>query len=680
MNCERASFSQFFLLFSPFSPQIIYTMAYGGDDGPTGMQLDRPRRCMSRNCDNLLSVGDSHTSCMFCMGLTHARKAFETPGFCPCCILLDDREKGRRIARVSHHLERMSRAAPDDWPDLPRPGGGLVNYFRAPTSTATGPDPGAVPKRQGLARRGPSPPRKAQRTGAYAGRLDDDERSFLEHRDRWDDFTFDRPRLFDEDRRAPRPDDRYTPPPDVRRAPRREDHDDLPPLIYEGRDWGDVMDEVDQVEDYDRDDYQIVDMVGYDDVDHDDFRVHFSPLRDEDAPAVDAPAEDAPAGDAPAEGAPAPDGPPAEAAAAAAAPAPALPTDDRELVDLFRQAAARGGRPWPEEAPPPPEEDEWPGLRPRKVVKKVVLPVAQGFKASYTACWNTPLTTPATPRRSRVPFDMADMPSLCLDGMPAIDRTVGAFLQNPTQPRIVPLTHDPTFPQARDRSASAANAKHYDLITSAAKHLNASALLQNSQTKLLEQMGDAPTPEQLAEVRRLQEESVVFTCCLADLLGRMATAAIIAERVRWLESSPGLPADAHRNLLKSPIVPGGLFKEALEKMALEIEGQRPAVEALAAFIPRAVAARARGQGRAQGQPPRQPPRPPPRQQRPVGDRAPRLAPRQRLDRGDVDPRPPPPPPADREGRRRRPGDQRQRPAPQAGPRKPPRAGRGQQSK
>ena len=639
--------------------------------------------CFSRTCDNLLSPGDKHTRCMFCLGLEHARQAFENPGFCPCCLYFSDREKGRRISRVNSHQDRslagtsdlrarLSRPAPDiEWPALPPPRGRPLPRPGASSTVSRPPDLGAVPRRRPESYRDSSPARKAPRTVSYrparplgsyaASSRSDDDYSFLDRYsrdDRWDDSRYsgaDSPEV-----------DRYVPP-----------HGDLPPLFHEGRDWGGVMDDDRPIDDLPSfqepvDDYRVLDIVGYNDDDLSDAADVQEP-QDEDAP----PREVLAIGDHLL-----PDDPPAVAAVAeadaAAGAAPDLPTDDRELVDLFHQASVRCNRPWPEEAPPPSKEEEFYGLKSKKPNRKIILPLAQGFKAYYTACWNKPSVTPSTPRRSRVPIDVVDMPSLCLDNLPKIDRTVGAFLLNPT-PHITPLTHDPVFPVKRDKDASAANGKHYDLIVAAAKHLNASALIQGSQTALLHEMGNNSTPEQLAEVRRLHEEIVTFTCCLTDLLGRMATSAIMAERARWLDVSRNLDPDARKELSEGAIIPGGLFKGALERLALSVEVQRPGCEALAAFVPRSV--RPRAQGRSQGQPPRQPPRPPPGQQRPTV-RAARQTPRPRLDRDVADRDPGPAPPADRDGRRRRPGDQRRRPPPpQAGPRKgAPRPGKDRQGK
>ena len=59
-----------------------------------------PRACVSRHCSNLLSPDDGHSSCLYCLGTTHAWEAFDNPDLCPYCLVLSDQEKGRRLAKV----------------------------------------------------------------------------------------------------------------------------------------------------------------------------------------------------------------------------------------------------------------------------------------------------------------------------------------------------------------------------------------------------------------------------------------------------------------------------------------------------------------------------------------------------------------------------------------------------
>ena len=78
---------------------------------------------------------------------------------------------------------------------------------------------------------------------------------------------------------------------------------------------------------------------------------------------------------------------------------------------------------------------------------------------------------------------------------------------------------------------------------------------------------------------------IKFTWATTALAGRIVTSIIVAERTRWVDSNPNLDAAIRKDLLEGPFQPGGLFKGALERMALAVEEQRPGCEALITFAP-----------------------------------------------------------------------------------------------
>ena len=219
--------------------------------------------------------------------------------------------------------------------------------------------------------------------------------------------------------------------------------------------------------------------------------------------------------------------------------------DKTDIVDIFMVAAIRCGRQWPAPALPASEEDEWGGRLTETVrpVPRVKLPYARGFRAHLTEMWEQPQVPLAMPRHVGISLETEDMPATGLDGLPSIDRIMAAFLLDPTSSHVTPLTKDPQLTTKRDKDASAANAKLYSHLACAAKHLNATLLLQGSLSGLLLEVGDNPTPEQLAEIRRLHDESVSYTCTTTEQVGRAMTCSILAERDRWLEASPALPQE-----------------------------------------------------------------------------------------------------------------------------------------
>ena len=659
-------------------------MATGGDAHDQDLP---PRVCFSRACNNLISPGDGHSTCMHCLGLEHARNAFEVPGFCPCCLMLSDREKGRRLSRVRARLDG-STAPRDEWPPLPpRP---TARWAMDPRATSTGVRPrapAATSQRREADTGYPSPVRKAPRTNIDPARPSSSGAA-APRRHPAASFSF---ASFRTERSYAADLQSYS----SRADPTEADYtyEPLPPRcqLPAGMGWGDYMDGEDPVDDLPS--YQeppaelrVIDEVGYDEDPEDlDLDAPVFPFGEEDQPhheddmdeepprpAVDPP-EVRPA-DPPEAHAPQVEVPPGDHAGPPPPPRPLV--EGWDLVELLRQASIRCGREWPVVLLPQDPEDTWPGAPTETRQPRTTLPLAQGFKATFTANWAEPAVTPPTLRHTKVPFDTVDMPSAGLGTMPAVGPIMGAYLLDPTAPRIKPLAKDPDFPNKKDRDASNASIKLFSLLTAAGKHHNTIALLQGSLSAILEGLGDPPTLDELAEIRRIHQELIKFVCSSTALLGRATTAVIMAERVRWLDISPRLDSAARKDLLEGPILPGGLFKGALERMALAVEEQRPGCEALAALAPRPVVLQSRSQ------PPRQAQRQqwPQRRQSGHGQQAPQ---RPRQPRADAPGPPPRAPSADaRDGQQQRSRDQRRRPptAPAAPKKAAPRNARSQQRK
>ena len=274
-----------------------------------------------------------------------------------------------------------------------------------------------------------------------------------------------------------------------------------------------------------------------------------------------------------------PEGDPGQVGAEAP-PAPPLAMDESSLRSIYRTASIRCERGWPAgDLPVVDDESKWQGAvgeTPEPVVP-VVLPLARGFKSFLTAQWKEPgKPIPAPRSREGVSLDTVDMASVALSGLPPIDKTLAAFLLNPNAPRITPLIKAPVLPLKIDRDAAALNQKAFDSLACAGKHLNAGSLIQGSMTALLLQVGNTPTAEQMAEIRRLHNEAVLLNCGVTQHVGRAMTAAIVQERERWLNASPDLQEEVRAKLHKLPILPGGLFEGAMEVLALLADSQKQA--------------------------------------------------------------------------------------------------------
>ena len=522
--------------------------------------------CSSFGCTYYLSPTDDHSKCMFCLGLFHARDAFEKPGWCPACSTMTDREKGRRLARVKAYEDRALCGDPDVrggrphdpapplWRPVPPPRARLAVGRGRPLPAASSMDRDLdyePPPARKIPRTAPGPCRgSAQRLApSFSYSAVRTERSFASGSLSYsrDDLSY---RVETDD----------------------DDLPDLPPREID--DWGDHVDDCRPVENASPfrppDEFQVLDQVGFGEDDGPDGDIEDGELLDADIPP---PAPE-----------PVPVQPPPQVQDDVAPPFPAA--DDWDLVELLKRAATRSDHVWPVAAPPPDPEDSWPGAETRAPSRKVILPLARGFKATFTASWENPTGKPTYVVKPT--FDMDAMPSLGLDALATVGPTVGAYLNDPRAPRIRPLAREPTLPSRSDQEASKAAGRMYDLVISQAKHLNAASLLQMSLTNILEGIGAAPKPEHaplLAEASRIHQELIKFSCATASLSGRIASSILIAERSRWLNSSPTLDATIRKDLLEAPIQAGGLFKGAVEKMALAVEEQRPGVEALTSFAP-----------------------------------------------------------------------------------------------
>ena len=542
-------------------------MAAGRDYDPL------PRQCIKRWCNYLIAPDDEHTCCVLCLGLAHARDAFEVPGFCPSCTLFSAAEKGRRLGRVRSYLEEHPMAGDG----RPRP---LAEPRPSTSSQQFADNAGCPPPVWKASRPGPGydstagePSTRRQPEASFPYDSFGSEQSF-------------RPDLCSSLRQD------YAPTPFGCQLPA-----DRPT-------WGSRMDlahpthpiQAPPQEPPEEEEFRVIDQVGYDldDIDADVPAEMYGEdgelLEDRDGGDGDPPRAGVPCG---AEG-----GAPPQAREGDAPVAPVVGADpdgeevdqlvpaDWDLLELLRRAAIRTGRTWPEAAPQPDPEDSWPGADIRAPRRRAVLPLAQGFKACFTANWQAPTSAPPTMRNTKVPFDTVAMNAAGLGTLPTVGPVVGAYLMDPSAPNVRQMAREPVLPE-QPRKASIADAKLYGFIASAGKHLNTISLLQQSLTHILEGSGEAPlTPRKMAEVKRIHGELIKFSCSATALVGRAGTAVIMAERARWLDSHPRLDALARELLWKCPIQEGGLFEGALKGLAITVEEHRPGIEALAALVPR----------------------------------------------------------------------------------------------
>ena len=577
--------------------------------------------CLHRSCSNLLAVDDLHTSCAFCLGPEHLRQAILAPGSCPCCLPLSFRRKQRRLQRVEARIAEGE--AVNLGPDLrnqfstatqrPQPPSGNGAHQR-PAATTTRPTSYSAACTSGYndghnyapARKVPQPAEKRAQASHFNPFSTDAHTEMVPRPvERQARSAFKADRL---DKAYPAAGQR--PPPRPRqpaapctaakasKAPGPYYPDEEPPIFpwerpYVG--WEEDMDEVDPLDpplQLSPSSYRVLDEAIYGEIIYEEevfeevvcgcddnppeldyegdgqagslaARLASSPLRvtitDRDQAALE--------GDPDQVGAEAP-------------PAPPLAMDESSLRSIYRMASARCGRAWPAgDLPIVDDESKWQGTvgDTPEPAEPVVLPLARGFRSFFTAQWKEPLKPFPAPRcREGLSLDTVDMASVAFSGLPPIDKTLAAFLLNPNAPRITPLIRAPVLPLKIDRDAAANNEKAFTSLACAGKHLNAGSLLQGSMTALLQQVGDTPTAEQMAEIRRLHNEAVLLNCGVTQHVGRAMTVAIVQERERWLNASPDLQDEVRAKLQKLPILPGGLFEGAMEVLALLADSQKQA--------------------------------------------------------------------------------------------------------
>ena len=516
------------------------------------------KRCSNAGCGNLMSGMDGHHRCAYCLGFDHALKGLKEPGYCTVCIHMDHKTLTHRLVKVREAmgLSRYNNDLDQDY------------------NPRRGPAPGAYcdPWPSRVLEGGLGRPHNAATFSRASEACTDD-------------MGFRRPF------REPSASSSSS------RAPLGAAEDDVPWPPTDRRDWGeDDMDEEDHFDvlppPLDPVQFRVVDEamadddIGRDFEDEDDGE-DFPNRGDEDIvpPGGASEQEVAPPG-----GAQGDVNPP---------PANDEPLrDDTELLTVYKIAAIRCQRPWPEELPPEvPDDEAWQGLEDMgpRVPPRVRLPFAQGFRATLTQTWNQPF--PEQPvRRPSFPLETEDPETAGLGPLPGVDRPLAGYLLNPLSPQPVPADKEPTLPSRREKDASAANKRLFLYQVAAGRTLNAEALLQGSTSALLREVGDRPTPQQMAELRRLHNESVSLIRTAADLVGRTMTASILQERARWLDIYP-VTGDVRDMLMKRPISGEreGLFPGAMAELTARGEARRREEEALRACTPR---------------PPRPPPPPP----------------------------------------------------------------------
>ena len=276
------------------------------------------------------------------------------------------------------------------------------------------------------------------------------------------------------------------------------------------------------------------------------------------------------------------------AAQAEAAPAPAEPRllyDNTDLVVLFQKATDRCGLQWPATQVPSTAKETHLDRYRRKIQDTVEkpqtkpeLPVDDGFLSILTASWKHPYGANNSLSSGLKLLDTAGQRAAGIEVLPPMDRSLAGYLQgiNPNT-----IQKDPEFSAPGDKDDSKITKAAYKCAGTAARALNATTLLQGSVSHVLLEVGDNPTPANMAELRRLHLELLRLTQAQTEMVGRTMAHILVLERARWLS----LNNKVGRTHLDQRISTSTLFASMLEDMRSRDGQTKTDAEVIDACLP-----------------------------------------------------------------------------------------------
>ncbi len=182
--------------------------------------------------------------------------------------------------------------------------------------------------------------------------------------------------------------------------------------------------------------------------------------------------------------------------------------------------------------------------------------------------------------------------------MPRVEQTLTSYLS----PDAASSLKAPSLPSKPLRTSSALVGKGYVVAGQAGACLHAMSVLQAYQADLLKEMDEreAMSSDDILELRRTADLALRATKETARAIGRSMAAMVAAERHLWLTLSDIKDKD-RVFLLDAPLVPLGLFGDAVESVVDRYREARRQAVAFQQFLPRRPPAQAAA-GREQPQP------------------------------------------------------------------------------
>ena len=257
-----------------------------------------------------------------------------------------------------------------------------------------------------------------------------------------------------------------------------------------------------------------------------------------------------------------------------------LKIDNAEPHVFFKKAAKRLGVPWPSTEVPTTgaqDVDVFVGLRGEtRAPSTQEAPLMPATVKIVTESRQEPLTTPNT----SYPFlGCAGMKELGVNALPPMERNVAKhLLAEPPSP-----TPD-CWKNAKDKDFHKINKRTFNEQATALKCLNLVGLLAGSNTQLFREAGDRPTVEQMAEMRRANDEVLLLARTAIQAVGRSMSLLVVQERCRWLDKA-SIKDPQRRAALDQPLTTEGLLGTGTEYLKAEWKKDTEEEEALRACLP-----------------------------------------------------------------------------------------------
>ncbi|KAL0147482.1 hypothetical protein M9458_057222 [Cirrhinus mrigala] len=266
------------------------------------------------------------------------------------------------------------------------------------------------------------------------------------------------------------------------------------------------------------------------------------------------------------------------------AAAPQFPQYE-ELLEVVTRAVAKLSIDWPAEPLVEPQKSKLDErfLRSRPPPARRSLPFFPDLHTEVSRSWNAPFSSclfiPASYNYGYV----AGLDERGYRAMPRVEQTLASYLS----PESASSLKAPVLPSKPLRVTSALVGKGYTAAGQAGACLHTMSVLQAYQANLLKELdeGEEIKDSNISELRRTADLYLRATKETARAVGRSMAALVAAERHLWLTLSDMKEKD-RVFLLDAPLLPAGLFGDAVNAVVDRYQEARKQAAAFQRFLPR----------------------------------------------------------------------------------------------